>query len=229
MDLHSVSEPEGFRKVFAILCVLGCSKLYGCPPLVAISNTYSIAGSGKSTIIRSLTGILQNSKSTKDKLLDLRTLRKEVQNSSSDVQRYLNLGWIGVCEVLNEFNWDMVDLIDLWQAFCLFLLRLQHLLLNLEKKLALWEKVLYLLLLYLSFSEFPNRLRPPCTTMPWTIWPALAVLWGVCWMFYEEPMWNWGDQDILPMASNTTGLFEGIDSSDLSAGDFPSPFNLIHR
>jgi len=65
--------------------------------------------------------------------------------------------------------------------------------------------------------------------MPWTIWPALAVLWGVCWMFYEEPMWNWGDQDILPMASNTTGLFEGIDSSDLSAGDFPSPFNLIHR
>jgi hypothetical protein len=22
-----------------------------------------------------------------------------------------------------------------------------------------------------------------CTTMPWTIWTALMVLWGVCWMF----------------------------------------------
>lgn len=35
-----------------------------------------------------------------------------------------------------------------------------------------------------GFSEFPNTMRPPCTTMPWTIWPALMVLWGVCWMFY---------------------------------------------
>ncbi|RSL54707.1 hypothetical protein CEP54_009747 [Fusarium duplospermum] len=23
--------------------------------------------------------------------------------------------------------------------------------------------------------------------MPWTIWPALVVLWGVCWMFYPSP------------------------------------------
>ncbi|KAI8679318.1 C2H2-type domain-containing protein [Fusarium keratoplasticum] len=23
--------------------------------------------------------------------------------------------------------------------------------------------------------------------MPWTIWPALIVLWGVCWMFYPSP------------------------------------------
>jgi len=21
--------------------------------------------------------------------------------------------------------------------------------------------------------------------MPWNIWPALVVLWGVCWMFYS--------------------------------------------
>ncbi|KAI1245221.1 hypothetical protein MGN70_012111 [Eutypa lata] len=27
--------------------------------------------------------------------------------------------------------------------------------------------------------------------MPWTIWPALAVLWGVCWMFYDDGnFWN---------------------------------------
>jgi hypothetical protein len=37
---------------------------------------------------------------------------------------------------------------------------------------------------FTGFSEFPNSMRPPCTTMPWTIWPALLVLWGVCWMFY---------------------------------------------
>ena len=36
-------------------------------------------------------------------------------------------------------------------------------------------------------SEFPNRLRPPCTTMPWNVRPALVVLWGVCWMFYSRP------------------------------------------
>ena len=35
----------------------------------------------------------------------------------------------------------------------------------------------------LLFSEFPNNHRPPCTTMPWNIRPALVVLWGVCWMF----------------------------------------------
>jgi len=35
-----------------------------------------------------------------------------------------------------------------------------------------------------GFSEFPNSMQPPCTNMPWTIWPALVELWGLCWMFY---------------------------------------------
>lgn len=43
-----------------------------------------------------------------------------------------------------------------------------------------------LLLSRLFFFEFPNNLRHLCTTMPWSIWPALVVLWGVCWMFYEN-------------------------------------------
>lgn len=43
-----------------------------------------------------------------------------------------------------------------------------------------------LLLSRLFFFEFPNNLRHLCTTMPWSIWPALVVLWGVCWMFYES-------------------------------------------
>lgn len=35
--------------------------------------------------------------------------------------------------------------------------------------------------------EFPNNRRHVCTTMPWTILPALLVLWGVCWMFIIGP------------------------------------------
>jgi hypothetical protein len=45
-------------------------------------------------------------------------------------------------------------------------------------------KYLLLQILFRSFSIFPGTVRPRCTTMPWTIWPALVVLWGVCWMFY---------------------------------------------
>jgi hypothetical protein len=35
--------------------------------------------------------------------------------------------------------------------------------------------------------EFPDNIRHVCTTMPWTIRPALLVLWGVCWMFIIGP------------------------------------------
>jgi hypothetical protein len=44
-------------------------------------------------------------------------------------------------------------------------------------------KYLLTCLLFCNFSLFPGTIRPRCTTMPWTIWPALVVLWGVCWMF----------------------------------------------
>jgi len=51
--------------------------------------------------------------------------------------------------------------------------------------LGIWILILALCSQWLGwFSEFPLGIRHPCTTMPWTIWPALAVLWGVCWMFY---------------------------------------------
>jgi hypothetical protein len=33
-------------------------------------------------------------------------------------------------------------------------------------------------------AEFSNNQRPVSTTWPWSIRPSLAVLWGVCWMFY---------------------------------------------
>jgi hypothetical protein len=47
------------------------------------------------------------------------------------------------------------------------------------------------------FSEFPNGLRYLCTTMPWTIWPALVVLWGVCWIF--QPSNNRAQEEPTPL------------------------------
>ncbi|KAI4273398.1 MAG: hypothetical protein LQ337_004658 [Flavoplaca oasis] len=36
------------------------------------------------------------------------------------------------------------------------------------------------------FSEWPGGRRPLSTTWPWNIRPSLVVLWGVCWMFYDN-------------------------------------------
>ena len=35
--------------------------------------------------------------------------------------------------------------------------------------------------------EFPDSRHPLSTTWPWSIRPSLAVIWGVCWMFYDCP------------------------------------------
>ena len=50
----------------------------------------------------------------------------------------------------------------------------------------LWQRIVESLIFFSNFSVFPNKHRPPCTTMPWNIRPALVVLWGVCWMFYDH-------------------------------------------
>lgn len=36
------------------------------------------------------------------------------------------------------------------------------------------------------FSEWPNGQRPLNTTWPWNVRPSLVVLWGVCWMFFDD-------------------------------------------
>ncbi|CZR58755.1 uncharacterized protein PAC_08647 [Phialocephala subalpina] len=64
-----------------------------------------------------------------------------------------------------------------------FIESVQHLL---EYLALLLHRIIQALLLC-TFAEFPNRRRPRCTTMPWNIWPALVVLWGVCWMFHGTP------------------------------------------
>lgn len=35
------------------------------------------------------------------------------------------------------------------------------------------------------FFVFPDARHPLSTTWPWSIRPSLAVIWGVCWMFYD--------------------------------------------
>lgn len=40
------------------------------------------------------------------------------------------------------------------------------------------------------FFEFPDARPPLSTTWPWAIKPSLAVLWGVCWMFFGPIYWD---------------------------------------
>ncbi|KAF4435956.1 hypothetical protein FACUT_6807 [Fusarium acutatum] len=58
--------------------------------------------------------------------------------------------------------------------------------------------------------EFPNNIRHTCTTMPWTIFPALLVLWGVCWMFIigsSQPEHEWRN-DVDPMISPVPAAYD---------------------
>lgn len=57
-----------------------------------------------------------------------------------------------------------------------------------------FQVLIYVFYFYCFFFEFPRGLRHLCTTMPWTIWPALVVLWGVCWMFGQS--WQRPDEDV---------------------------------
>nr|POF08162.1 hypothetical protein CFP56_62742 [Quercus suber] len=40
------------------------------------------------------------------------------------------------------------------------------------------------------FFEFPDARHPLSTTWPWSIRPSLAVIWGVCWMFFDSPKYR---------------------------------------
>ncbi|KAF3053767.1 hypothetical protein E8E11_003356 [Didymella keratinophila] len=81
-----------------------------------------------------------------------------------------------------------------------FVANLEHLLLWLHAKLesALMRKARDELLhplgdygknqrkLLACLDEFAEKPRPLSISFPWTIKPSLAVLWGVCWMFYDR-------------------------------------------
>lgn len=92
----------------------------------------------------------------------------------------------GIESEFMEFLLDCVILVRVLQGFLLASLKLSG-----ERG----TRPIYILifLCFFSvffFSVFPDNFRHLCTTMPWTIWPALVVLWGVCWMFYEPSVGN---------------------------------------
>ena len=85
-----------------------------------------------------------------------------------------------------------------------------------------WLNLFALFMLRLFFFEFPNNLRHLCTTMPWSIWPALVVLWGVCWMFYDSAeSWN-ESQGTCPCAPYEVRKPDGME--DL---EFPQEFTPL--
>lgn len=84
-------------------------------------------------------------------------------------------------------GYDELQITDLWDIIHGLFLETEEYVQSLHKQLRLWERLLYLFTFYACFSVFPNAFRHLCTTMPWTIWPSLVILWGVCWMFYGSP------------------------------------------
>ncbi|KAF2869239.1 Alpha/Beta hydrolase protein [Massariosphaeria phaeospora] len=52
--------------------------------------------------------------------------------------------------------------------------------------------------------------------MPWNIWPALVVLWGVCWMFYTPPTTPRPGEPFAPFQSENFDLLPDTTNPDLS-------------
>ncbi|MCJ1325608.1 hypothetical protein MMC10_002271 [Thelotrema lepadinum] len=82
-----------------------------------------------------------------------------------------------------------------------------------EKLLFILAALAFLLATYGLFNHrrfthnYSSRLRPPCLSMPWTTWPALVVLWGVCWMFYPGPSSPLsGEDDFENVALSNSGI-----------------------
>lgn len=175
----------------------------------------------------------------KEELLRLLRVKKEAE-ALEDLQRdvqtrrsyvYLNLGWNGGYKLCVRFHADWIDVEDLWQDFYKWLLQMHQSLSSfwsIENILLFLGKTFRPLLLCFALSEFPNRRRPPCTTMPWTIWPALVVLWGVCWMFYEGSDWDWTYQEGSPAGSNTAYPHEDLGYIDLFQG-YSAPSLLLNQ
>ena len=79
---------------------------------------------------------------------------------------------------------------------------------HIHRKVSLWLQLIYLVAFFFHFSEFPNGVRHSCTTMPWTIIPSLAVLWGVCWMFYPSESGNFSSPDDLLHGKLLSSVFK---------------------
>ncbi|KAK4164313.1 hypothetical protein QBC43DRAFT_317935 [Cladorrhinum sp. PSN259] len=122
-------------------------------------------------------------------------------------EKPLKLGHLGQSleQLHEEFHRHILEFLD--DVFD-FLKNLQDELTHFVKLSRLW-------------SEFPCNRRHFCTTMPWTIWPALVVLWGVCWMFivgFSEQ--DFIDPSLLPMPEQDGG-YEPLFSTQPVYGSQP--------
>lgn len=90
----------------------------------------------------------------------------------------------------------------------------------------LLERLFEDLLFCCNFSEYPDKRRPPCSTMPWNIRPALIVLWGVCWMLYSSSTISQQDEEACVSRMAETLDINPIDSSH--GNPFPLDFQLKH-
>jgi hypothetical protein len=77
------------------------------------------------------------------------------------------------------------------------------------------------------FLTFPDNLRRSCTTMPWTIWPTLVVLWGVCWMFcgpfdcgLDRFQGRHDSEDVFSPIEGKESLWPGYEMYSRFAGDY---------
>lgn len=78
---------------------------------------------------------------------------------------------------------------------------------NAQSLLECLLELTYFIRLSRLWSEFPRSKRHLCTTMPWTIWPSLVVLWGVCWMFIVYPAEDGSiDPSLLNLSASEPGL-----------------------
>jgi len=104
--------------------------------------------------------------------------------------------------------------------------------LSLMRILEALSKLLTLVIMVCIF-EFPNNLRPPSTTMPWVIVPALFVLWGVCWMFINHDFYfTFEDDDADELESESVFVSPYSNDTDLLPDAFLSLQNdplLVER
>ncbi|KAK4224513.1 hypothetical protein QBC38DRAFT_15828 [Podospora fimiseda] len=112
---------------------------------------------------------------------------------------------------------------------------LEEILKYLEKVISFLRHLLveltYAIRLSRLWSEYFGGMQHSCTTMPWTIWPSLVVLWGVCWMFNEpmqQPDFNFGGQDAsLDGSSAPSYIYETNFAEMLAMYDPFDPFDPI--
>ncbi|KAF2848090.1 hypothetical protein T440DRAFT_470442 [Plenodomus tracheiphilus IPT5] len=73
------------------------------------------------------------------------------------------------------------------------------------------------------FTEFAEKPQALSTSFPWTIKPSLAVLWGVCWMFYD----NNAGAPAAKGGSNRVPLDKVLQSIKLDQWDAPASSDYL--